>query len=526
MKKRAVAMGLCLSILASLFCGCSSVADEKTNESSTISDDNKGENKDNDKDKTNEENEQESLYDALFNIENSVSIKIDISNDELLKIEKDYENYSSKASKSPIYRRADCVTFTVSGKEYRVTDVGVRMKGNTSRSSFYDEQSGMYSLTHLKLSFSETFDNEEYYGTDAVKWNSKEERKERKNRTFATLEKMELKWNRNYDNTYCREYYAYSMFRDYGVLAPRMNMAPTTIGENQCGVFFMYEPVDKKFIERNLPEESGGDLYKAMWTNDPADYTSRVTYGIENEDRSEFYNYDLKTNKKTSQNEHMKNLISVLNKPNVTEEEFESVVDSDYWVKFAAVSYFTGNPDDMRNNYNNHYVYFLKSNGKAIFIPYDYDRTLGITNGWDPTGDGMTSSLPFSKMADGNGTQQKNPLYKYSISDSGYFVEQYKAVLDQIANSEWLTEENFKKVYDVVKANCEGFTVPDKEFDNTENDNFFFSMENGSGNMSVKQYFDAILKTYNKAIESIGNVKSAVNTVLSISQGKSKQKNS
>lgn len=509
MKKRTVAVGLCVSILASLFCGCSAADGDKTPESSqseesVISSTPSGENKDNDKNKDKQitDDEQEKLYDALFNIESTVSIKIDISDEQLLKIQQDFDEYSSIDSKSPIYRRADCVTFTVNGNEYRISDVGVRMKGNTSRDSFYNEEGGMYNLTHLKLNFGETFDDEQYYGDDAVQWNSKEERQERKNRTFATLEKMELKWNRCYDNTYCREYYAYSMFRDYGVLAPKMNMTPITIGENQCGVFFMYEPVDKVFIERNLPEEAGGDLYKAMWTSQPADYTSRVTYGIENEDESDFYNFDLKTNKKTSQHEQLKNLISVLNKPNLTKEEFESVVDTDYWVKFAAVSYFTGNPDDLRNNYNNHYVYFLKSSGKAIFIPYDYDRSLGITNGWNPSGDGMVSTSPFSSRAIGNGSPQRNPLYKYSVLTGGYFTEEYKSALEQIATGEWLTEENYKKVYDIVKANCEDFAKPDKEFGNADNDAFYFSMNGDFGNLSVKQYFEGILKTYNNKKDS------------------------
>ena len=43
-----------------------------------------------------------------------------------------------------------------------------------------------------------------------------------------------------------------------------------------------------------------------------------------------------------------------------------SVVDMDYFVKYEAVSYFVGDPDDARNNYNNHYVYFLPSSGNAL----------------------------------------------------------------------------------------------------------------------------------------------------------------
>lgn len=446
---------------------------------------------------------EEEIYQALFDINSKISIEIDISDAELLKLQQDYDKYENRNSKSPIYRIADKVTFTIDGKKYEVDDVGVRLKGNTSRTDFYSSSSGMYNMTHLRLSFDETFDDSSYYGSQARQWNDAD-RKERKKRTFATLNGLEIKWNRNYDQTYIREYYTSQMYRQNGILCARNNLSQMNISGDNMGVYIIYEPVDNNFIERNLPEKDwGGDLYKAAWTNNPADYTRNVSYGIEDEDKSRFYNFDLKTNKKTSAHQQLKNLLKVINKSNLTQTEFENVVDEDYWVKFAAISYFVGNPDDLRNNYNNHYVYFLKSSGKAIFIPYDNDRTLGVTYGYNPTGNGMTAVSPFSTQAEGNRSSQKNPLYTKTILYNGFYTDEYKAELSKIANSKWLTMNNFKTIYETAKSHYNNCTTPDKNYNNVEKSRLSFSLDGKytSGedyNISADDYFSRILKTYNK----------------------------
>ena len=143
----------------------------------------------------------------------------------------------------------------------------------------------------------------------------------------------------------------------------------------------------------------------------------------------------------------MKNLIAVLNRKGVTKEDIAKVVDMDNFLAFEAVTYFTGNPDDIRNDYNNYYIYFLKSSGKAIFIPYDVDRVFGLTKDWNPTNDAMTGVDPFSQMAESLGILQENPLYIYTVNKGGYYVEEFTKVLQTVAESKWLTEENFNKVY-------------------------------------------------------------------------------
>lgn len=440
--------------------------------------------------------EEEQLYYDLFDIQNYVQVKIDISEEELNKIQQDYAVYRN--SKSPIYRKADKVTFIVGDKTYEIEEVGIRMKGNTSRTDFYEKGKGIYKLCHFRLSFDETFDDPAYYGSEAKVWNSEAERQARKDRTFATLSALEIKWNRNFDNTYVREYYANEMFRDFGVLAQRLNPCNMIIRDSNMGVYNIYEPVDKKFLKKYYDgEENDGDLYKAAWTMSPASYTMNVSYGVEDERTN--YNYDLKTNKKTSNHSMLKNLLTTINGSSVSKEEFSKVVDMDYWAKFAAVSYFAGNPDDMRNNYNNHYVYF-KPDGQAVFIPYDNDRMLGVTVGWNPDNTGMTAVSPFSDRAEGLQNNQMNPLYFLTVlTSSGFCYDEYVTALKEVADSKWMTSEHFESYYEAAKKHYEACVVPDKDYDNARKDRFFFSLEEND-NMSMAQYIERKLETYRKNI--------------------------
>ena len=446
--------------------------------------------------------EQEEIYNALFDINSKVNIKIDISDAELNKIQQDYDKYKKMNSKSPIYRVASKVTFTINGKKYEIEDVGIRMKGNTTRESFYNS-SGMYNLVHFRLSFDETFDDTKYYGSQAKKWNDAD-RKQRKKRTFATLNGLEIKWNVNYDQTYVREYYTSQMYRENGILCARNSISQINIAGHDMGVYMIYEPVDNNFIERNLPEKDwDGDLYKVGWTNSPADYTTSVRYGIEDEDKAKFYNFDLKTNKKKSTHQSLKTLLNTINKSGITKADFEKVVDMDYFIKFTALSYFIGSPDDMRNNYNNHYVYFRKSDGKAIFIPYDNDRSFGICCGYNPTGNGMTTVSPFSNRAEGNYSDQRNRLFRKTVQDGGLYLNEYKAELKKIASSKWVKFSNFKAVYEIAKSHYNNCTKPDKYYQNADSSRLTFSLDgkltNGDKyNLSVEDYFTRKLNTYNK----------------------------
>ena len=433
------------------------------------------------------------VYKEFFNTENHISLHLDISASELKKIQKDYENYSSKGSKSPIYRMADLyVTITKPNGtklEYKIEQVGVRMKGNTSRANFYDSN-GMYNLIHFKVSFQETFDDEAYYGSDAITWTDDAARKARKNRTFATLEKIDIRWNKNADATHIREHYAYELYREMGVLAPRTNLASVDIGNDHAGVWLFYEPIDKLFLEKNLsPEALGGDLYKLGWTSEGATFTSFSSYGVEDEDAGKFYVYDLKTNKKTSDHSSLKNLINTLNSSSCNKEKFASVVDVDNFLMFAAVSYIVGNPDDLRNNYNNCYIYFRKDNGKMILIPYDLDRGLGVNKDWNPSGNHMTTDSPFNETAIGNsGSKQKNPLFTKGILNSNFYKNEYVEALKIVGSSDMLKISTFEEHFNTAKSLYSNDVRTSKSYSNAGRGVEFDLNKSNDSNMSFANY--------------------------------------
>ena len=446
----------------------------------------------------------------LFSPDVLVEIEIDITAEQLGLLQSDYEYYSSFGSKSPIYRMANVtVKMTLPNgmvKERFIEEVGVRMKGNTSRTSFYNQQDGIYNLIHLKLDFGETFDDEEYYGSDAKVWNDSAARKARKNRTFATLEKIDLRWNKEDDATYVREIYSYDAYREAGVLAPHVNLASLDMGGVHMGVFTVNEPIDDIFLEKNLPEELlGGDLYKCGWgIGGGAGFFASSSIGIEDEDNALFYAYDLKTNKKTSQHEALKYFISEINKKGITKERLAELMDMENFVNFAAVSWFLGNPDDLRNNYNNYYVYFTPE-GKAMFIPYDYDRTMGISHDWNPTGHGMTKESPITKDMSVGG-KQNNALYLLTIVSGGYYVGEYLDRVSEIASSTIFSNARFEDRYNRAKSLYADYTEPSKDFYNDGGHHTYFDINitadpsDETGNISYYDYMELKLETLHKTL--------------------------
>jgi spore coat protein CotH len=314
-----------------------------------------------------------------------------------------------------------------------------------------------------------------------------------------------MRWNKCYDQTYLKETYAYTLYRAEGVMAPLTNLCSFDWSGTHMGIYTIVEPVDKLFLEKRLPEEEqGGDLYKCGW---PASFTSPDSIGVENENKGEFYVYDLKTNKKTSDHSALKNWLAQLNYSTMTKEHLADLVDMDSFLAYAAVSYFLGNPDDLRNNYNNFYLY-LKPDGKAVIIPYDLDRCLGITYEWNPTGNAVTQIDPFTEeMAaiDGIGAQgQQNPLYLYSVVRGGFYVQEYADVLRRVERNELLKPETFARYFDRSGSLYAGEEIPDKTLHNADGRHFPFTLEDGiGGNLSFENYITQKMAFYESCMSKL-----------------------
>lgn len=436
-------------------------------------------------------------YQEFFDINTRVEITIKMSKSELKKLNNDYSQYKYNGGKSPLSRSAD-VEIKFGDKVYNFDQVGIKMKGNTSRTQFLDKDGEINKLIHYKLDFADTFGDEYYDGSTYPLTSSKSERKDRR---FLGMEKIDLKWNRNFDSTHIKQWYAYQTFAAFGVLSNKMNLGKINLQIDNnvpktIGVYEIYEVIDKKFFERRLPqEEVGGDLYKCCYTAmGPANLTVNnldKTIGVEDEVSSYFPMYDLKTNKKTSDHSLLKNMIQYLNSNNVTKDGLAQYVNMDHYLMEEAVAYVLGNPDDFRNNYNNYYLYFGKTSQKCYLIPYDWDHCLGVTRGWNPTGNGLTQVKHNSNWAQGANSSQANPLIKYTLGRENVVIKDYNNIftnnIKEIFKSKWTNPNLFNEYYNIAKSHYQNDCFP--EFSKASSIGITFdNRDNAGDNMSFNQY--------------------------------------
>lgn len=364
------------------------------------------------------------------------------------------------------YFPADLTVDMGNGDILSFPEVGVRMKGNTSRGPIVNG----YSLTprHFKVSLKATFDGEEYDTYPALKpfkktWDDAAARKERKNRNLFGLEKFDLKYvprNNNwaYDGNInecsAREIYCYDAFRKAGVMAPYANIVTLRVnnGSNSYNSFYeLIEPIDKEFLKKRLDKnEAKGDLYKCVYnamgradlTRDGAVEKEEIDgqtvgtriaggkIGVENNYNLYQPVYQLKTNDDLGEASDFSSMANFINaswnlrygNPGAT--TISDILDVDSFLSFSAVSHLLGNFDDQFYNWNNYYLYFLLSNGKAYYIPYDWDWSLGL-GGYD-----LVYQSPIGEWTLGSGTPSS--VYYNTYLTPGNIQNAYLAKIESL----------------------------------------------------------------------------------------------
>lgn len=120
----------------------------------------------------------------------------------------------------------------IDGEAYK--NIAIRAKGNTSLSSVRSMNSNRYSF---KLEFDHYDNNTTYYGLDKLCLN-----------------------NIIQDNTYMKDYLAYTMMYEFGVPAPLCSFTYITVNGEDWGLYLAVEAVEDSFMLRNY--NSAGELYK------------------------------------------------------------------------------------------------------------------------------------------------------------------------------------------------------------------------------------------------------------------------
>ena len=335
------------------------------------------------------------VFDNLFTYGNKISITLEFTNNALLKLQEYGHTYGNNDNylKNEMYHPCN-MTLKINDDISTYYEVGARMRGNTSRNYNFIRNDGYFNEGenfHFKLNFSKTFDDSNQNDYYIKPWTNNAKKVNREDRKLGKMKKLDFKWNRNEDYTFTKEMYILDAFRNEGILAQHCNLVEVTIKsevDSRTLTYQMFESIDKQLIKKIYPNDYSGDLYKCLYQNSMADLTNYNNLGVE---RTGFRpTYNLKTNEDTSDMSVIKTFIDNVKlnyKDNgLTGEQYydniSKYLDVDNFLKYSALCWIFGLPDDLRNNANNYYLYFNKDN-KALFIPYDNDRCLGIKKYWD-----------------------------------------------------------------------------------------------------------------------------------------------
>ena len=401
-------------------------------------------------------------FNAFFHPTTKVMIDFYLTKTNLARINEYGNNVVFHDEYVPASMRIDVTPFQSPVISYCYPTVGLRMKGNFSRTEFINHDGMFEQLINLKVSFASNNANDIRHP----------------NQPFLGMQRLDLKWNRNFDHTHVRQVFAHKLFHDYLPLVSQATLGgikfiQTGVSEvhrqQYLGMYTITEPVDQSFLVRRFGTgpASQGNLYKVLYSpTGPADFlrTNAITsngtshiqtgnkIGVENNPLDYHPTYDLKTNTRVPNFSDMVNLIGELNASSdvnsfAYRQRIEAIVDIPSFIMMEAIAYFIGNPDDFRNNYNNLYIYFSPTNGKAYFIPYDLDRGFGSHGNWDPTlqnqfGPSLTRVTPFQDhLLKSQNNPRMNPLHRLTVFQTAYsgYRQMYVQALATIYQSHWLT---------------------------------------------------------------------------------------
>lgn len=266
--------------------------------------------------------------------------------------------------------------FLKENKHLSLNDIGLRIRGNTSRRRPEGAKGQSHSSTNPVW----------HHASFALNF-----KKYISGQKMAGIEKINLKWFKD-DATYSREVYCYDLFERFGVwTAPQSSYCRLRIKIKEdtdtvyFGVYQFVEPIDKEYLANRFLKfgNSEGNLWKACWGADFIN-TDKSKMGIENVTLLQTITpvYDLKTNSTELEVAKIQLAEFITNLNTKTGNDFKTWIsekmDVNLFLKTYAVNVVCGMWDDYWCNKNNFYFYFDPA-GKFYFIPYDYDNTLGTS---------------------------------------------------------------------------------------------------------------------------------------------------
>lgn len=234
------------------------------------------------------------------------------------------------------------------GRTY--SKVGLRYKGGfgTLYSCFDGAGNRICPKLSMKIKFNEYVADQRFYGLKRLNFHSMKS-----------------------DDSKMRDFFAYSLFRDNGVHAPRSTYAKLVVNGELLGLFALIEQIDGRFSRMNFPDGGEGNVYKEVWPQftTPEPYISALKT---NEDENPSADKMVRFAQALAAADDS-TFVSVL----------QSWTDLDMLMRFLAVDRLIDNWDGIVGWYcqgatcfnHNFYWYESTTEDRLWLIPWDMDNT-------------------------------------------------------------------------------------------------------------------------------------------------------
>ena len=312
-------------------------------------------------------------YADIFEKDRVIDIDIDVSEDDWATI-----LYDPMAEE---YVSADV---TVDGT--KVSDVGIRAKGNSSLMSVANSDSDRFSL---RVKFDEYVDDQNLLGLDELVLN-----------------------NCFNDPSYMREYLTYEAFRELGSDTPLTVYANIYINGELFGFYLCVEDVGESFLEREF-ESDNGNLYKAG-------------QGSSLSSDSAIDSFSLKTGDDETLSGIQKVIDTLSEMPDGEKGDIETVLDVDSVLMYMAANTVLGSYDSYLGEFSQNY-YLYESEGIFTMIPWDYNMSFGGFS----NDNGDSTTIPIDEPVMGV-TMESRPLAAKLLSVDEY-LQKYHGYIETLS---------------------------------------------------------------------------------------------
>lgn len=284
---------------------------------------------------------------------------------------------------------------------YRIKNVGIRPKGNSSLMQAANSTSNRYSF---KLDFNHYVKGQNLFGITKINLNN----------GFS-------------DPSFMREYLTYEISEMLGLETPRTTYIALHINNQYFGLYLGVENIDENFVRDHFAY-GYGDLYKPEGTGANLVYID--------DDPQSYPGLALQTNEETSDRISIVEMLKVLQEG--TYEELEKVLDIDSFLKYYALCVAAGSMDSILGGMNHNY-YLYDRDGQFVMLPWDFNMAFGGFGGFGGdrgSGGSFYIDTPAVNMA-------SLPIVNRLLTREEY-LERYhqylKLIIDGYLNDEFFAE--------------------------------------------------------------------------------------